>query len=115
MTAADVAQINQRLDELTRTFSTEFGKLAAAVSAIQATCTPCKAIIEKHDEAIYGNGRDGLRGQVVGLSTVQGSHAAAIGSLRSTRKRAAWELIRFGGGVLLGVVVAVVTTYVGGQ
>ena len=90
MTTADVAQINRRLDALSQT-------------------------VTRLDEAIRGNGRDGIRQEMTGLSAVQESHAEAIRSLRSTRKRAAWELIRFGGGVLLGVVVYAVTTHLGGH
>lgn len=79
MTTADVAQINRRLDALSQT-------------------------VNRLDEAIRGNGRDGIRQQMTGLSAVQKSHAASIQSLKSTRSRVVWYLCSMGGSALAGAV-----------
>ena len=79
MTSTDVAQINQRLDALSQT-------------------------VTRLDEAIRGNGRDGIRQQMTELSTVQGAHAAAIQSLRSTRSHVVRYLLAMAGSALAGAV-----------
>lgn len=52
----DITRLHERLDTILERQST----IAEDVAAIKATCGPCRAIIDKHDDTLYGNGKPGL-------------------------------------------------------
>ena len=91
MSDSDVAQLHARLDKLVATFTEEFGKLTTAVTRIQASCEPCKEMVDRHDAAI--NGRDGLWRQVTGLTVI-----------RKSRSRVLWNLATIVGSAAAGAI-----------
>lgn len=52
----DIDRIHERLDTLV----TQQAEIAASVARIEERCPSCQRLVEKHESAIYGNGKAGL-------------------------------------------------------
>jgi len=52
----DLTRVHERLDDL---FAGQ-AEVKAALVKIAEGCGPCKALVQKHEDAIYGNGKKGI-------------------------------------------------------
>jgi len=54
--AQDLARVHERLDDL---FAVQ-SDVKAALAKIAEGCGPCKTLVQKHETALYGNGKAGV-------------------------------------------------------
>jgi len=52
----DLTRVHERLDDL---FAGQ-AEVKAALVKIAEGCGPCRALVQKHEDAIYGNGKKGI-------------------------------------------------------
>ena len=65
MTDSDIAGVYKRLDSL----SVRLSEIKRDITRIQNRCAPCSELVKMHQEAIDGNGKDGIRTKVTRLET----------------------------------------------
>lgn len=90
MTHDDLQSIHQRLDILAERLS----EIHAAVTAQQAVCQGARAKIERHEQLLLGNGREGIQTRLERLETVS-----------ALRGRGFWAAVAFLSALVSGLFV----------